>query len=252
MEYSPKLLASLTIQAFIFGGVLGLLYSLLRLSRILFGERVHSVSKMQIQLPRFAAERSKALTERKLTRGMLFLLRFLEDVLFCITAGVGIILLAYVGNNGRIRWFILLGTALGYTCYALTLGKLFSYVSELLSMVLRLIFRSTVFVLLFPIRVAARGIRRLLTVLSRRLQTRIRKRRDAKYHALQMKALLAASAEGFDCIRCVGLEVPPQPAFEKADELCKNNEDVKNKRRRRAYGRNAKSENARFKSEKAS
>ncbi|MBR2907340.1 MAG: spore cortex biosynthesis protein YabQ [Clostridia bacterium] len=247
MEYSPKLLASLTVQSIILGFALGVLYSLLQFSRILLGERAGSAFSQKAKLPRFlVAKQSRAFTEKGLMRGILFFLRFSGDVLFCLSAAIGIILLAYVGNNGRIRWFILLGTALGYTSYTLTVGRLFSYFSQLLALMVRLVLGYAVRALLFPLKTVWKGIRSLYGVVLKRCRACIRQKRDARFHTLQMKALLASAEMGFDCMMYVGLEAPIKTSGEAVrDGSHIAREDVKNKRRGRVYGRKTNDENAR-------
>ena len=250
MEYSPKLLMSLTAEALILGVVLGLLYSLLRFSRVLLGE---CVPERQVRLPRFLASEQKSVkSDRKVSRGLTCLLRFFEDALFCCSAAVGIILLAYVGNNGRIRWFILLGTAVGFACYTLTFGKLFSFASELLAAVVRFLFRYVVFVLLYPLRTVGKGIRILFSFFAERLRVQIRKRKNERFHALQMKTLLLAASEGFGSFESLGLEKAVRTETARTEKSHEKQKDVKNKRRRRVYGRTEHQEKARQKSEEAS
>ncbi len=249
MEYSPKLLMSLTAEAFILGVVLGLLYSLLRFSRVLLGE---CVPERQVRLPRFwVSERKSVKSDRNISRGLISLLCFWEDILFCLCAAVGIILLAYVGNNGRIRWFILLGTAVGFACYTLTLGKLFSYAFELLAAVVRLLCRYVVFILLYPLRAAGKGIRILFSFLIGRLRVQIRKRKNKRFHALQMRTLLAAASEGFGSFESLGLEKTVRTETARPEKSHEKQKDVKNKRRRRVYGRTEYQEKARNKPEEA-
>ena len=203
MELSPKTLSGLAVQAVILGAVLGVLYGLFRVIRVMMGE------KSGYALPSFwnprrlpfygkvkDASRRSALNGR---RAFLNILTFFFDIMFCIAAVAGIFLLAYVGNNGRIRWFIPLGATVGFLLFELTLGRVFRYLSEFLAEVLRVLLDYTVFLLLFPLRFCARKIRRVFVALYRKIRNRTMHYRAKRLTLKESCRILGAADEGFGC-----------------------------------------------------
>lgn len=253
MEYSPAVLASLTVQAIILGGVLGVLYSVLQLTRLILGEG-------QPAAPQFFFRRLPALfrsvspppkKKPRVRRVLLFLLRFFEDIFFCLSTIIGIILLAYVGNNGRIRWFILLGVLVGFVVYMGTLGVLFSRISSglavLIRQVVRMIFRVTV----LPLRMIARGIKNALESCKRIFACRILERKNEKYHTTELKRILESASNGFGCIK--NFDLPNQDLLDRViEDDIRKTKDVKRKEGRSVYGRTKKRKDTGQRSQNAS
>lgn len=243
MEYSPAVLASLTVQAIVLGVVLGVLYSVLELTRLVLGEgqpatpqcffrRIHALSQ-----PVSATPKKKP----RARRVFLFLLRFFEDVFFCLSLIIGIILLAYVGNNGRIRWFILLGVLVGFVVYMGTIGVLFSRISSGLAVLIRWVARSILYVMMLPLKMMLRGIKSVLLSCKRVFERHILERKNEKYHIAEMKQILGSASDGFGCIQ--NSDLTKQALFDcNTEGDTHKTKDVKKKERRSVYGRTEKSE----------
>lgn len=209
----PKLLAELFFEAFILGIMLGLLYSSLHLLRVLLfldSSRTVPPKISEFSFPWIGRCLQHA-SSKKRGRIFLFLFTLIEDVLFCLCAVIGVILLAYVGNNGRIRWFMPLGVSLGFAFFALTFGKMISYFSAILSAILRVITKYIIFVLLFPFRLFMKGLRKIVHATLLRVRKQILSARDRRFHNEERCALLDAASVGFNVMTSLGFpQITPE------------------------------------------
>ena len=78
---------------------------------------------------------------RRIVRHSRFI-RDLEDLIFWIIAGFIVFSLVYSRNNGNIRWFIIVGVALGMYLYYVSFGRFVvkytaKYINKLINMVLK-------------------------------------------------------------------------------------------------------------------
>lgn len=202
----PKLLAELFFEAFILGIILGLLYSSLHLLRVLlFGDSNRTVPQKisEFSFP-WIGKCLQHASSKKHGRIFLFLFTLIEDVLFCLCAVIGVILLAYVGNNGRIRWFMPLGVSLGFAFFALTFGKMISYFSAILSAILRVITEYIIFVLLLPLRLIMKGLRKIIHATLSKVRKQILSTRDRRFHNEEKRTLLEAASVGFNVMTSLG------------------------------------------------
>ena len=102
-------------------------YDLVRIPRILFGVRYseRGVARLhRIRLPLLGGYR------RKREHGGLGILIFFEDLIFCLLAGVSLMILFYECNNGKIRYPAFLIAGAGFLLYRATLGRLVMLLSE--------------------------------------------------------------------------------------------------------------------------
>lgn len=74
---------------------------------------------------------------RRVLRHNLFFISF-EDLLFWIGCSIAIFLMFYEENNGTLRWFAIIGAALGMGLYKMTLSRfLVHYASRIMQKALR-------------------------------------------------------------------------------------------------------------------
>ncbi len=132
MEISQRLLCFLFLASFAFGILWGILYDLLYLLRFfLFGQTVPSHPNRS-HFGIFARA-----------------FMFLEDFLFILFGGIGLMLLLYLVNDGVFRLWGPCGMFAGFYVYRVTVGALFLRICEslircfcrLLSLLCRLILR---------------------------------------------------------------------------------------------------------------
>ena len=121
MEISQKLLCFLFLISFAAGLILGGVYDLLRLSRMLLGlsECPGSSDNQQGNLQRL----------KKIAH---FGLLFLEDFLFVLLGGTCLLLILYFFNDGQFRFPALIGLGCGFFVYRATMSKPFLRLSTLL------------------------------------------------------------------------------------------------------------------------
>ena len=126
MEISPIQLLFLFLYSCFFGGVLGLLHDLNQLVRMMLGGPISSHGKKlwyETRLPLIG--RPLRYTQAK--KGMqicLSGLTFFQDVFLFLAAGAGTVILNYYLNDGRFRIYTVLGIAIGFTLYRLTLKRI--------------------------------------------------------------------------------------------------------------------------------
>lgn len=188
-QYLSQLsLARLLAASLALGIGLGLLYDLFRIRRLAFGRsKPSSRSSLQKQNKR----RLSALLKR--------LLLHIEDGIFGVVAGVSTVLLYFALSMGQVRFMAIIGEAVGFILYRLTLGKLIMACADGILRLLAMIFRLIVHLLILPplrlIGRLAQAVFRVFMRACRRLRMRGLTRqggREAIDYAERLSALAAA------------------------------------------------------------
>ena len=142
MDISQAALARLYLYALLLGIGLGILYDLLRITRVFLGAHYSRRAARRLQelhlpllRPRLKRRESRALG----------IVVFLEDLLFCLFAAVAMILLFYEANRGKIRFPALICVGAGFLLYRSTLGRLVMLSSEVIVFALDTAFRYVCF-----------------------------------------------------------------------------------------------------------
>lgn len=141
MDALPSVLARLFLESMILGGVIDLFAVLVQILNLLI----------------FAESPP---TMRKRTPGRILLLAF-EDVVFCLIVAVGILLLAFSGTNGVIRWIFPVGTFIGFFVARKTIGVILRKASVIVAACLRRIIVFFFGVLSWPFCFFSRFVRRI-------------------------------------------------------------------------------------------
>lgn len=136
MEISQKLLCFLFLSSFAVGIVLGVLYDLLSVSRMLF--RLAPV------------KRGESMGKAGRICGAVLL--FVEDLCFALVIGISLLLLLYFINDGVFRWIAPAGLGCGFFVYRVTLGRLMAGLSEALVLLLHRLLRRVLCLLWMPVR----------------------------------------------------------------------------------------------------
>ena len=147
MGISQSALSMLYLYALLLGVGLGAVYDLLRISRVFLGvhySRRAAKRLQQIKLPLLKPRRRRGESR------MLGAVVFFEDLLFCLFAGIALILLFYAANNGKIRFPAFLCAAAGFLLYRVTIGRLVMLFSEVIAFVLECAVRYLVYFVSFP------------------------------------------------------------------------------------------------------
>ena len=149
-EPLPSVLVRLFFEAMLFGGVLDVVFVLIRAVRT-----------------SFFLEEERA-EKRKKTAEVIFIAT--EDLLFCCFTAVGLLLLAFSGTNGRIRWVLPVGVFLGMLLSKQTVGAGLRRLSGRFSALLRAVRRVLWRVLSSPVRWIARLLWRIASAALCRLR----------------------------------------------------------------------------------
>lgn len=193
MEQNPSLLFRLLLASFLFGVVLGGFYDLLRISRVLLGiNRYTDAASAPAFCPRFCKpSREKKLRPagRVLQNGILVV----QDVLFCLVAGMLIAILLFSQNNGEFRWFVPVGLAIGFASYYFTVGKLVITASEYIVFALKTAFLYLIYYVTLPLILLGR----LLLGQMGRISRFFKEKKIAKYDKAVRERLLAGARRGF-------------------------------------------------------
>lgn len=136
MEISQLLLARLLFNSFLLGIATGIFFDANRIIRVFFGA---SYTKKRY---RRLYEIGLPITHRKIKmgeeRGLLSsLVLNVGDFLCVIFASFGIIILCYSYNNGRFRFFCVIGLLAGFALYRLSVGKIFITLFEPMAFILK-------------------------------------------------------------------------------------------------------------------
>lgn len=138
MEISQLSFVLLTVYSVCFGALLGVMYDVIRIPRVLLGAERDGNGKnyRKIELPII---KRKAYPEKtnKLSNALLNVWIAVGDVIFAASCGIMAVMIAYAYNSGRVRAVIFIGLALGFLVYYFTLGKLMMKISELLAFLVR-------------------------------------------------------------------------------------------------------------------
>lgn len=146
----------LIIKFFIFGLISGVFYDIVRLSRVVLGIKHYSGIPanafckritVNFKLPEFIKKRNRLLENSAV---------FIGDLLYSLTVGLAFIVYLYYTNNCIFRWYILLSSALGFTAYYFTLGKLVMLVSEWIVGILKMTVIYIMAIILIPVRFVAK------------------------------------------------------------------------------------------------
>lgn len=141
-------LGALYAYAFLLGLLLGAVYDVLRITRVLLG--VHYSHRMARRLRNLRLPLLSPTPERKESR-VLGVVVFVEDLLFCLLAGILLILLFYEKNDGVFRFPVFLCAAGGFCAYRVTLGRLVMLFSEVIAFGIESAARYLFFFLSYPL-----------------------------------------------------------------------------------------------------
>ena len=140
MEISQLGFVLLAVYSLTFGLMLGIIYDVIRITRVLIGAETKTKSKWRIpdniKLPII----NKNVYYLEHTRAAAVISNIyiaVGDILFVSACGMCSVLIAYAYNSGRMRAVIFLGLAAGFQIYYNTIGRLVMSVSSLAAFVIR-------------------------------------------------------------------------------------------------------------------
>ena len=164
MEISQFSFVLLAVYSVFFGVMLGVVYDIIRVQRIILGAEFGSgeKSKMNYRNIKLPIINKKAYSQRwwKISKSFLSVYIGLGDVIFVTLCSVAVVLVAYAYNSGRVRAVIFLGLLVGFLVYYFTIGKLVVKLAGLVGFVLRSVLIYLYEIVAFPIKLFLRFIKK--------------------------------------------------------------------------------------------
>lgn len=176
MEISMRVQMIITVYAVIVGAVIGIIYDVIRISRVFSGvTETSSQSKMYtLRLPLIGSgvdrkndflkfcgfgDWGKILAEktgRKKKDGIVSefyksVVVFIGDILFFFVVSPIFTVFIYYANNGKIRWYLVIGAIIGFLLYYFTIGRLIMLFSSAIVFTVRTIGAYVIYFTLRPV-----------------------------------------------------------------------------------------------------
>lgn len=204
MEFSPDVLFRLSLEALIWGLILGIISCFTDAIRCM-------LMKMEDHTPRFKKLRALPFLGRAFPkqprRGcpkvLSRLLVFLLDVGLCVTAAIGLVLLSWIGCEGRIRMVFVLMMLCGFFLLKRLLHRPIRILFGIVTGLLYLILIYARFLLLLPFRLVGCALLRALRCLHRKVGGRITEARESSFRKRETIRILDRAKNGFSCIPSV-------------------------------------------------
>lgn len=188
-------MALLLFYAFVFGMIMGALYDISDVVRVLLGEHRSGRAAgriSQLRLP--ILKRPVRLREHSVLRNTV---TFMGDLLCILCIAAGIVALNYGYNSGEFRAFTMIGTVGGFFLYRLTLGRLVMMMAEPLALLLKYLFFSFFIIFGYPFakigQLTIKKMRKMFFLYSFTLE----KKRKKVYNVAEGVYLLKMADSGF-------------------------------------------------------
>ena len=174
------------VYAILTGVLIGVIYDAVRILRVMLGVSTYTKTGKALyekKLPLIGAVHRKTFFEGN--RLLRLCLLFLGDVGFASLAACAFTVCLYHAASGTFRWFYLFALLVGFTVYYFTAGKVMMLCSEMLSFVIAIALRYTVYFVCVPFRLLGRSVcciyQWMLRQLVRPVLTRIQYIRRIRY-----------------------------------------------------------------------
>ena len=153
MEVSLIQQLTVTLYSVLAGVIFGLLYDVLRISRIFLGinyvnkftEKIKDIKLPLIENPMMRTTKNREEKFKKIAVGI-------GDILYFLIITPIAVVFTYHVNNGSIRWYLVFGMAAGFTLYYFTLGKIIISVSEYIVFFIKTVFSYLSYLIIRPIK----------------------------------------------------------------------------------------------------
>ncbi len=197
MEISPFKLTELLIYSFLYGGMLGVINDINRIIRVFFGVR-YSRKRFNGLYNFLKINKSESdVNENKISNICLNIIIVMQDIFLMLSFAVGVIILNYYYNDGKIRFFGLFTTLIGFFLYYFTLGKVIMLISEPIMLVCRTVFKQVFIVVSAPVKFLFKIVGRFVSKTNLLIKKHIAKRRNIRYNKKEGKRLAFLSKCGF-------------------------------------------------------
>ena len=127
MEISMNSLLYSFLWSIVLGAFLGVAYDVVRISRAFIGVEYGNIPPppKKIKLPIISKlKKEKKCNKRRASSVALNIFIFAGDILFCVFTALALVIYIYHSNEGKARWMVFFGAAIGFFAYYFSIGKL--------------------------------------------------------------------------------------------------------------------------------
>ena len=189
----------LLLYSFLFGGAVGTLNDIHRLTRIFFGVRYSKKTFERLYTCRLPlVNRSVGeLGTGRWQRVFLPVVIFLQDVILWVFAAVGVVILQYYFNYGQFRIYTVACVLLGFLAYYFTVGKLIMLLSEGVVCLLRMATTMILFLITRPFVLFGRLIGNEIKKIWSKIRKALANRRKKVYNKRMKDRTMREAEWGF-------------------------------------------------------
>ena len=193
MEISQITLAKLLLYSFLLGLAIGALYDAGRLLRLLLGvERANGFGSRIYEWTLPVCKKTMRSGEgRRVARAAVI---NICDFLCVIAATLGILILSYAYNSGRVRFFVLLGATVGFFLYRAILSKILMLACRPMILLFRYLFLSFLAIFCTPFAKMYRFVLKYIKKIAYLYIFTLEKRREKVYN-IEEEVLLAENSK---------------------------------------------------------
>lgn len=161
---------SLVLYSFFFGIFLGIVYDAVCLVRVVCGVGRGSAVSRRLYSMRLPLIRSgRAYLRAVRGRSASFVLLLVGDIVYSLIAAVVYAVFITHTNNGRVRWYYLLFSGIGFLVYHLTVSRIVLAAFEVVMWAVRVLSRYVSEILMLPVRLAVAALGKMSRFLSVRM-----------------------------------------------------------------------------------
>ena len=195
MEIFPYEMFISALWTFLCGAAMGVLYDILRLSRVMLG--FHYISSKSAIVKNKFTERFPIKNNIDITNRILFkIILFLEDLLFVLTFAAVFILALFYGNGGIFRVVFLIAILLGFAAYYFSLGRITILFFDVWVIYIRTLICYLVYYLLLPFKYVIGKIKLILKKIFAIFAQRLENIKIKGYNKKERERLISLSEIG--------------------------------------------------------
>ena len=199
MEISPILLARLLLYSFYLGMAVGVLYDFFRILKIICGAADVRIPKMKVISLKIPTTHRYISTQGEGEKRGFFVhaANFCGDFFTVLSACLGLLVLNYGYNEGRFRFFTVLGTICGFLLYYSTVGRLVVGLLSPIAFFVKYTILSFFAILCYPFKFFAKIVIKNTRKIYNLCDFALEKRRKKEYNINEKVFSLKMSKNGF-------------------------------------------------------
>jgi len=209
MEFSPEALARITLESLLWGSVLGIFSAVSEYLRLLISKDPNRFPN-HLSIQKCPLIGSYVKQSSRKTKFFLNITTFFLDFFLCILAAVGILLLSFIGNEGRIRLIFVIMMLFGFLTMRAVGRKRIILILRYICFFLYVMALYIAFFALFPFRCIFRKICKYIAAFVQRMRCHIRIKREQHFSEKEKTRVLALAENGFGCLSAIAKDAGSQ------------------------------------------